>query len=387
MIFISHRSTDKNIVDIFVDFLKMVGVPSDAIFCSSLPGNDIKSKIDAEIKENLGKSDINIIFLSKDYYKSSYCLNEEGIIWFLDTQQIIVALPEINEKNMLGFIDHNSKLRRLDISSDASGIYDIICTKYGLKYGASVVNREIDKLVSRYKALIKNRAADERTTSISDSDISTDDEAAVLYYIWKHQKIKIGIDEIDSWLETNEIYDIDAVNGIDLLTRSNMGKIDGEGYFSLDIKLFRVITSKSLKSMQDVRARLKPHYKPSKQTFLRLWDAAKCTDEIKLFLSYIIEEKMVAFGDRWMAEMQIQDIQQWESKNSLQNYLSANYGSCLQFFIENKLVYASDFTSHGNAREYKLHNTLKEYLFNEKIPFAEELKIAKEKYKWDELPF
>lgn len=32
MIFISHRSTDKNIVDIFVDFLKMVGVPSDAIF-------------------------------------------------------------------------------------------------------------------------------------------------------------------------------------------------------------------------------------------------------------------------------------------------------------------------------------------------------------------
>ncbi len=387
MIFISHRSTDKNIVGIFVDFLKMVGVSSDAIFCSSLPGNDIKSKIDAEIKENLGKSDINIIFLSEDYYKSSYCMNEEGIIWFLDTQQIIIALPEINEKNMLGFIDHNSKLRRLDISSDVFGIYDIICAKYGLKYGASVVNREINKLVSRYKALIKNRAVGGRTTAISDFNMSTDDEAAVLYYIWKHKKIKIGIDRINSWLEINEIYDIDVLNGINLLVQSNMGKIDEEGDFSPDIKLFRDITSKSQKSMQDVRARLKPHYKPSKQTFLRLWDDDKCTDEIKLFLSYIIEEKMVTFGDRWMAETQIQDIQQWESKNSLQNHLSANYGSCLQFFIENKLVYASDFTSHGNAREYRLHNALKEYLFDEKIPFAEELKLIKEKHKWDELPF
>lgn len=319
MIFISHRSTDKNIVDIFVDFLKMVGVPSDAIFCSSLPGNDVKSKIDAEIKENLGKSDINIIFLSEDYYKSSYCLNEEGVIWFLDTQQIIIALPEINERNMVGFIDHNSKLRRLDVSSDVSGIYDIICAQYDLKYSASIVNREIDKLVNRYKELIKNRDVDELTTEIFNSNMLTDDEAAVLYYIWRHKKIKTRIDKINSWLETYEIYDIDAANGINLLVQSNKGKIDEEGNFSLDLKLFRSITSKSSKFMQDMGAKLMPHYKPSKQVFLRLWAADKCADEIKLFLSYVMEEKIVAFGARWMAEMQIQDIRQWESKNSLQN--------------------------------------------------------------------
>lgn len=387
MIFISHRSTDKNIVDIFVDFLKIVGVPSDAIFCSSLPGNDVKSKIDAEIKETLGNSDINIIFLSEDYYKSSYCLNEEGVIWFLDTQQIIIALPEINERNMVGFIDHNSKLRRLDVSSDVSGIYDIICDRYDLKYSASIVNREIDKLVNRYKELIKNRDVGELTTEIFDSNMLTDDEAAVLYYIWRHKKIKTKIDEINSWLETYEIYDIDAANGINLLVQSNMGKIDDEGNFSMDIKLFRTITSKSLKSMRDVGEKLVLHYKPSKQAFLRLWAAGKCTDEIKLFLSYIIEERIVNFGDRWMAETQIKDIKQWERKNSLQNNLSTNYGSCLQFFIENKLVYASDFTSQGNARTYKLHKTLMEYLLNEKIHFADELKLIKEKYQLDDLPF
>ena len=139
--------------------------------------------------------------------------------------------------------------------------------------------------------------------------------------------------------------------------------------------------------MQDVIAKIKTHYSPSKQAFLRLWDTDKCTDEIKLFLSYIIEEKIVSFGDRWMADKQIENIKQWESKNTLQNRLSANYGSCLQVFIENKLVYASDFTSYGNAREYSLHGTLKEYLFNEKIPFAEEFRLIKEKYKCEELPF
>lgn len=387
MIFISHRSTDKNVIDVFVDFLKIVGIPSDAIFCSSLPGNDVKSKIDAEIKEHLGKSDINIIFLSDDYYKSSYCLNEEGIIWFLDKQQIIVALPEINEKNMLGFIDHNSKLRRLDISSDVYGIYDIICFKFGLKNNASTVNREIDKLIARYKTIIANRCTAEQKTDISDYDISTDDEAAVLYYIWKHKKFKVRIEEINSWLETNEIYNIDAVNGIDLLVKSNNGRTDDKGEFSLDIKSFRVLSSKSIKDMQDVITMLMPHYIPSRKVFLHLWDTDKCTDGIKLFVSYIIEERIVSFGDRWMANMQIADIKQWEDKNSLQSYLSENYGSCLQFFIENKLVYASDFTSHGNAREYRLQKSLKNFLFNGKIPFAEDLVTVKEKYKGPELPF
>lgn len=41
LVFISHRSTDKTVAEILTTFLCGVGVPKDAVFCSSLPGNDI----------------------------------------------------------------------------------------------------------------------------------------------------------------------------------------------------------------------------------------------------------------------------------------------------------------------------------------------------------
>ena len=50
------------------------------------------------------------------------------------------------------------------------------------------------------------------------------------------------------------------------------------------------------------------------------------------------DENMLSFGDRWLAEAQVQDIKQWEQKNSLYSNLSANYGSVLQYFINEKYV-------------------------------------------------
>lgn len=53
MIFISHRSTDKGVADILVDFFVSTGISKNKIFCSSLPGNDINEKISEEVKEAL----------------------------------------------------------------------------------------------------------------------------------------------------------------------------------------------------------------------------------------------------------------------------------------------------------------------------------------------
>ena len=44
-IFVSHQTKDKNIADILVDFLIAIGIQADTIFCSSIPGNDVKEKI------------------------------------------------------------------------------------------------------------------------------------------------------------------------------------------------------------------------------------------------------------------------------------------------------------------------------------------------------
>ena len=121
-IFISHRSTDKDVADMLVDFFSGTGIPRESVFCSSLPGNDVKEKISDEVKKALKTSAVNIAILSQDYYQSAYCLNEAGVLWYEDTPVIPIALPEINYENMYGFLNNEYKLRRLDCDTDISYI-------------------------------------------------------------------------------------------------------------------------------------------------------------------------------------------------------------------------------------------------------------------------
>ncbi len=80
VIFISHRSTDKEVADMIVYFFSATEISRDKIFCCSLSGNDINEKISDEVKTALKNSAINISILSYDYYQSAYCLNEVGAL-------------------------------------------------------------------------------------------------------------------------------------------------------------------------------------------------------------------------------------------------------------------------------------------------------------------
>lgn len=152
VVFISHRSTDKAIADMLVDFLAGTGIPKISFFCSSLPGNDISEKISAEVKAALKDSILNIAILSQDYYQSAYCLNEAGVLWYREDVPVIpIALPEIDSKNMYGFLNNEYKLRRLDCDTDISYIYDAVSEVVSaLPCKASVITYETQKLKERY---------------------------------------------------------------------------------------------------------------------------------------------------------------------------------------------------------------------------------------------
>ena len=99
-----------------------------------------------------------------------------------------------------------------------------------------------------------------------------------------------------------------------------------------------------------------------------------------------INERIESFGDRWMAEGQIRNIQQWEIKHSLDSTLSSNYGTSLQFLIQNNLVHESSWTSYGNPREYSLYPSIRNLLFNCPKGIQEALQAIKDKH-YQELPF
>lgn len=158
-VFISHRSTDKAIADMLLDFLVGTGIPRNSVFCSSLPGNDIKEKISGEVKSALQSSRVNIAILTKDYYESAYCLNEAGILWFLDDSVVIpIVLPEITHDRMIGFLDDEYKIRSLGYEDDIAYIYDAIVEKLNIPQSkVSVVREETRKLKIKYESYLSQR--------------------------------------------------------------------------------------------------------------------------------------------------------------------------------------------------------------------------------------
>jgi len=248
------------------------------------------------------------------------------------------------------------------------------------------LNRESKKVISRYQDFIKNRKGDVKISEATTSyNPNTDDEVAVLYYCASRKIRKVSKDDLSKWLYENEIYGVNIDNAFDLISASNVGTVDNTTLI-IDIKEFRELASYKEKDLAEYQSIVDFHIIHGDISFSRFWEEDKFDDCNLLFISYIIDEKMFSFGDRWMSEAQVKSIKQWESKNNLSSLLSNNYGACLTFFIENKWVYPSDYTSYGNPREYKLHNSVKRLLTGDSATFLSKLKIVKENYTED-LPF
>ena len=152
------------------------------------------------------------------------------------------------------------------------------------------------------------------------------------------------------------------------------------------IDTFRKYSANAAQILPPLKKCVDQHIELAVNIFKKIWSDDTLDINIRLFIAYIVEERMRAFGDRWMAEGEIENIRQWESKNTLDSTLSNNYGSCLEFFVQNELVYASSWTRYGNPREYTLFPSLQELLFNCPHKIMEELQKVKDAYHLD-FPF
>ena len=390
IIFISHRSTDKDIADMLVDFFSGTGIPKEAIFCSSLPGNDINEKISNEVKAALKNSAVNIAILSQDYYQSAYCLNEAGVLWYENIPVIPIALPEINSNNMYGFLNNEYKLRRLNIDTDVSYIYDTVREAISASLiKASIITYENNKLRAKYEDHLKTRVIPKSNTlttnTIDVSGITTDDERVVLYYILQKNVRKVTKDALFTWLHENEIYDVNVDNAFDLLSSLDGGSVNGD-VLEFSIDAFRKYSANVKTVLPQLKECVERHVKLAVNTFKVLWDSGTLDSTMRLFIAYIVDEKIRSFGDRWMADMQIKNIKQWESKNTLDFSLSNNYGGCLDLFVQNNLVYESEWTSYGNPKEYSLCPSLQNFFFSCPEEVATELQRIKGAHYF-ELPF
>lgn len=376
IIFISHKSTDKEVADMLKDFLVNIGIPSELIFCSSLPGNDVKENIPVEVKDKLKHSIVNIMILSQEYYNSAYCLNELGVIWYFnDVSSIAIGLPEIEPRNMVGFYDRTNILRRLDVDTDIATIVDIVTkkTNHSVTNSTTLIN-ESNKLIKKYGEYISKRGK-QSNQQLKFDKITTDDELILLYYILKNKTIKVNKTKFLSWINQNEIKNINVENAFYLF--SSKGKLEGDE-IELSRETFRLITSVGLDAFPECVECVKKHTILASDKFIEIED--KLDDIQVLFTGYLIDQSKSTLGSRWKANEEIDSIKKWESFNDLTADLSLNYDKCLNFFIDNELVYPCSWTSENNVREYALYPSIKKYLSNKPKELMEKIKKEKEEH-------
>lgn len=116
-VFISHCEKDIAIVENFVDLLSHIGLTSDLLFCSSIPGYNIKQG-SGDIYEYLRNEFSNNLFvifmLSENYYNSKPCLNEMGATWVLQKEYQSILLPGFDFSQVQGAINPREVSFKLD---------------------------------------------------------------------------------------------------------------------------------------------------------------------------------------------------------------------------------------------------------------------------------
>lgn len=98
-IFISHAVADQKLARLLTNFLKeAIGVPQDAIFCSSVPGHGIPlgDDFNAYIKDQIQNPHLVILLMTPAYMESWFCLMELGAAWAKSHRTIAMVVPPVS---------------------------------------------------------------------------------------------------------------------------------------------------------------------------------------------------------------------------------------------------------------------------------------------------
>ncbi len=359
IIFISHSSQDVEIAEFFVDSLKALGVDEDDIFFSAKThmGVGIGNRFTEVINQKLHDSDVIFLLLTKNYYASYNCQQEEGVAWYTMKEKKIYPIRiGVSFDDMKGFID------KTVIASEPS-VNNLRNIPYVLKEKGFI--EEIPEDRSQFDLFVK-RCSECLVESIPDTMgqnaqglpkmVFTDEDMILLnYFIENKLPLLIHERKTSNKKRTLEEYssdypDFDCELQVKYFVKRSwiMMNIDDDFYLASDI--FDMINSDAALRLRirEVAAR----YKREKETLGSLILDGNLPDTVLMMLIYIWRNNITELGDRWMAEDTVKEIIYWENANRLDHILSDNYLDVLGYMKDNKWAYVKERTSYGNPRLY-----------------------------------
>lgn len=176
-VFVSHATKDKPYVEKLVALLEYMGLDQTQLFCSSVPGYDIKISTDIcqYLREQFLEYDLHVIFVhSPNYYKSAVCLNEMGAAWALKSEYTSMLLPGFKFEQMVGVIDSTTIGIKLDndpveVKDKLNQLYAKITDEFSLKQKPGIVwEQKRDRFINEVCEIV---VSSEDPIDCQDSDI------------------------------------------------------------------------------------------------------------------------------------------------------------------------------------------------------------------------
>ena len=433
-IFISHSSIDSQIGEKFLDVLDDLGINKNNIFYSSKyhTGVQVGKDFHKVIKKALQESEVVIFLLTKNFYKSAACLNEMGASWIMEKEIIPVLLDGLTVHDMQGFIDSHyiAYIPNKDNDFKLKSVLTPYIDKDSTENAAAVFESFISETNKASKNVVQISNSEDEYSQIEKMMLSgkfTDNELILINYIYEKQldhildfaqfdyetgKNFVTPEYKDIQNYSKQFVNFDLQKAKNLLERSGIigfDYIQGVGYeqpdyngFVVNINFFRDIISlhdecRSILEKAKIK-NLKPKDKvkikkiKANDNFNNIFDSIILGDDFKeiegLFYCFIKDTYTNSFGDRWMAEGTIREIEKWENQNNLNHKLSSNYFDVLKILKHREILEVLETTSYGNPRLYGIASNIEKQIHSLNNVSKELLNSIYKNNKYEgELPF
>lgn len=161
-LFVSHAASDLPIVEELVEILEIVGLTHEQIFCTSLPGYDIKlgeNFLDAIRTELLNSQTLVLFVLTRRFFSSPISLCEMGATWVLANDHIPVVVPPFDFADVKGVVPLTQGFR-LNDPLKLNLLKEKVERAFGLPspLGHAAWERKRDRVVERINMKLASQA-------------------------------------------------------------------------------------------------------------------------------------------------------------------------------------------------------------------------------------
>lgn len=181
MIFTSHSSKDKAIVDLFKNIILNagLGISDKDIAYTSAPETGVPTGVNIPkyIKDNIADSDFVFFMISDNYRKSEVCLNEMGAAWALDKNIKPLLLHKVAFESV-GWLYRMNLCAKIDDADRLDELRDEFLERYDSCPRTVVWNRQKAEFLARMTTSVQNSTA----SLCIDAQIDEGEELGLLDY-------------------------------------------------------------------------------------------------------------------------------------------------------------------------------------------------------------